>query len=252
MISARRSRLIARCSRPDVFRAVALMSAPFAGTAVAAIRHAGRASAGRVADPHAFSPISPSSRPRKHYQHYYGTREADDNMRNAAQGIHAFLRAYYHMKSADWPRNKPFKLAAFTRRRAGEDADLLHHGSRPRHGRDGGAGDAVGRRRSPRAAGCPTTSSPSTPASSRAPAFRAGCNGIAALTAASSPPSSRPFPAAPSTCPPASSPARATGASIRVPGALERMAGERLHAMARHASRRRRRALGAAGAAGGT
>jgi pimeloyl-ACP methyl ester carboxylesterase len=30
------------------------------------------------------------------------------------QGIHAFLRAYYHFKSADWKENKPFKLASST------------------------------------------------------------------------------------------------------------------------------------------
>src|SRR5262249_48401524 len=35
-------------------------------------------------------------------------------MNNAPQGIHAFLRAYYHCKSADRKENKPFKLASFT------------------------------------------------------------------------------------------------------------------------------------------
>jgi pimeloyl-ACP methyl ester carboxylesterase len=35
-------------------------------------------------------------------------------MRNAAQGLPAFLRAYYHMKSADWPANTPFRLAGWT------------------------------------------------------------------------------------------------------------------------------------------
>ncbi len=35
-------------------------------------------------------------------------------MRNAPQGIHAFLRAYYHHKSADWPGNKPHRLAAWS------------------------------------------------------------------------------------------------------------------------------------------
>jgi hypothetical protein len=39
----------------------------------------------------------------------------------APQGIHAFLRAYYHFKSADWKQNKPFKLASFT---AGELAKM--------------------------------------------------------------------------------------------------------------------------------
>ena len=28
------------------------------------------------------------------------------------QGVHNFLRAYYHMKSADWTANKPFPLAS--------------------------------------------------------------------------------------------------------------------------------------------
>ncbi len=31
-------------------------------------------------------------------------------MLHCAQGLHAFLRAYYHMKSADWPGNRPFEL----------------------------------------------------------------------------------------------------------------------------------------------
>jgi pimeloyl-ACP methyl ester carboxylesterase len=35
-------------------------------------------------------------------------------MRHCPQGIHAFLRAYYHHKSADWKANKPRKLVAWT------------------------------------------------------------------------------------------------------------------------------------------
>jgi pimeloyl-ACP methyl ester carboxylesterase len=35
-------------------------------------------------------------------------------MRNCPQGLNAFLRAYYHYKSADWKGNKPFRLAALT------------------------------------------------------------------------------------------------------------------------------------------
>ena len=31
-------------------------------------------------------------------------------MMGAAQGLHAFLRAYYHHKSADWAANQPFRL----------------------------------------------------------------------------------------------------------------------------------------------
>jgi pimeloyl-ACP methyl ester carboxylesterase len=52
--------------------------------------------------------------PRKHYLRYYMTAEANPNMSHAPQGIHAFLRAYYHMKSADWKQNRPFPLVART------------------------------------------------------------------------------------------------------------------------------------------
>jgi pimeloyl-ACP methyl ester carboxylesterase len=52
--------------------------------------------------------------PRKHYQTYYTTREANENMWKAPQGLQAFLRAYYHAKSADWPGNAPHPLSANT------------------------------------------------------------------------------------------------------------------------------------------
>ena len=35
-------------------------------------------------------------------------------MRNCSQGVHAFLRAYYHYKSADWKQNKPFPLESWS------------------------------------------------------------------------------------------------------------------------------------------
>jgi pimeloyl-ACP methyl ester carboxylesterase len=54
------------------------------------------------------------ARPRKHYQWYYATRPANDDMMHCRQGVHAFLRAYYHHKSADWTQNKPFRLAGWT------------------------------------------------------------------------------------------------------------------------------------------
>lgn len=90
--------------RPDVFRRVVLMSAPFSGppalnseTTVQVYPELGRL------DP-----------PRKHYQMYYSTREANADMLRCPQGIHDFLRAYFHMKSADWPGNLPFPLDGWT------------------------------------------------------------------------------------------------------------------------------------------
>jgi pimeloyl-ACP methyl ester carboxylesterase len=85
--------------RPDVFRSVVLMSAPFGGSPVG-----GRA--GSIHDDLA-------ALGRKHYQWYYSTREADDDMRRCPQGVHAFLRAYYHYKSADWSGNRPYPLTGW-------------------------------------------------------------------------------------------------------------------------------------------
>ena len=83
-----------------------------AGTAVQDGGCASRRTA-QYADP-IYDELAALRPPRKHYQRYYATREANDNMWHATQGIHAFLRAYYHMKSADWKQNKPAPLAART------------------------------------------------------------------------------------------------------------------------------------------
>ncbi len=99
--------------RPDIFQRLALMSAPFAG-------------------PPDISPQPPPARsihddlaalrrPRKHYQWYYSTPEANADMLRCPQGVHAFLRAYFHHKSADWKGNRPFRLAGWS---AGELARM--------------------------------------------------------------------------------------------------------------------------------
>src|SRR5436190_23305562 len=87
------------------------------GAPVGAVRHGAREPrqpCNRASSPdihHALAKLDPS---RKHYQWYYSTPEANAQMRHCRQGIHAFLRAYFHMKSADWSANKPFPLAAWT------------------------------------------------------------------------------------------------------------------------------------------
>ncbi len=102
-------------TRPDLFRAVALMSAPFDGPPAFPFATDGEADTSGTApqdDIHkALAALRP---PRKHYQWYYGDRSADDNMRRAPQGVAAFLRAYFHVKSADWAGNQPVPLAAWT------------------------------------------------------------------------------------------------------------------------------------------
>ena len=103
--------------RPDVFRSVVLMSAPFAGPPAlpfdTAANPAQQRAATGLADPGMNAALARLQPPRKHYQWYYSTREANDDMRNCAQGLHAFLRAYYHYKSADWKQNRPHPLKSW-------------------------------------------------------------------------------------------------------------------------------------------
>ncbi len=102
--------------RPDVFRSVVLMSAPFAGPPSLPFDTAKQpANAPAAPSPaQVLADLAALPRPRKHYQWYYSTRAANDNMRNCAQGLHAFLRAYYHCKSADWKDNRPRPLASWS------------------------------------------------------------------------------------------------------------------------------------------
>jgi pimeloyl-ACP methyl ester carboxylesterase len=102
--------------RPDVFRSVAMMSAPFAGPPALPFNTVNSDATKQAVEsgPNIDQQLAALPRPRKYYQRYYTTREADNNMRNCPQGLHAFFRAYYHYKSADWKQNKPHPLAART------------------------------------------------------------------------------------------------------------------------------------------
>jgi pimeloyl-ACP methyl ester carboxylesterase len=106
--------------RPDVFRSVALMSAPFGGPPALPFDTADTPVAPKQADP-VHRELAGLPRPRKHYQWYYSTREANADMHRAPQGVHDFLRAYYHHKSADWKENRPYPLKSWS---AGELAKL--------------------------------------------------------------------------------------------------------------------------------
>jgi pimeloyl-ACP methyl ester carboxylesterase len=91
--------------RPDIFQRCVLMSAPFAGPPAL-----GKANAAR----NIHADLAALERPRKHYQWYYSTRLANQDMWGAPQGVHDFLRAYFHQKSADWTQNRPCPLKAWT------------------------------------------------------------------------------------------------------------------------------------------
>ena len=90
-------------TRPDLFRRLVIMSAPFSGPP--AIGGSRFDVVGELAK------LEP---PRKHYQWYYSERTADSDMRECRQGLQKFLRAYYHVKSADWPGNLPHPLTSMS------------------------------------------------------------------------------------------------------------------------------------------
>jgi pimeloyl-ACP methyl ester carboxylesterase len=100
-----------------------LMSAPFAGPPELPFGTADKDAGGVRQQPGSsiHDDLAALDRPRKHYQWYYSTREADPDMRHCPQGVHAFLRAYYHHKSADWHGNTIYPLAGWN---SGELAKL--------------------------------------------------------------------------------------------------------------------------------
>jgi pimeloyl-ACP methyl ester carboxylesterase len=99
--------------RHDVFRSVVLMSAPFAGPPPLPFDTSDAPPRPKREDL-VHRELAALPRPRKHYQWYYSTREADADMHHAPQGVHDFLRAYYHHKSADWKANIPYPLKSWS------------------------------------------------------------------------------------------------------------------------------------------
>lgn len=104
-------------ARPDVFPAVVLMSAPFPGPPAFPFNTAeNEAPPVQVNNENqmlaaALAALDP---PRLHYQQYLSARRANDDMWHPPQGLHAFLRAFFYVKSADWPGNKPHPLQGRT------------------------------------------------------------------------------------------------------------------------------------------
>ncbi len=95
--------------RPDIFRSVVFMSAPFGGPPAQPPVQPYVA-----ADASIHEALARLKRPRKHYQWYYSTAQANQDMLGCRQGLQAFLRAYYHSKSADYALNQPHPLASWT------------------------------------------------------------------------------------------------------------------------------------------
>ena len=102
--------------RPDMFRSLVLMSSPFDGAPSLPFDTANGAPPPRkpMTDDELDAELAKLDPPRKYYRNYQRGPGANADMLHAPQGLHAFFRAYYHCKSADWPGNKPHRLKART------------------------------------------------------------------------------------------------------------------------------------------
>ena len=102
--------------RPDIFRSITIMSSPFEGAPSLPFDTANGAALPHPAetDDQLDAELAKLNPPRKYYQNYQRTRGANDDMLHAPQGLHAFFRAYYFYKSADYKGNNPHPLKART------------------------------------------------------------------------------------------------------------------------------------------
>jgi pimeloyl-ACP methyl ester carboxylesterase len=102
--------------RPDIFRSLTILSSPFEGAPALPFDTANGATLPPkgVSDDELDAELAKLNPPRKYYQNYQRTRGANDDMLHAPQGLHAFFRAYYFYKSADYKGNHPHPLKART------------------------------------------------------------------------------------------------------------------------------------------
>ncbi|KAK8219723.1 hypothetical protein M8818_000697 [Zalaria obscura] len=91
---------MAALMRPDMFRASIQMSHP----------HHAPPTPTEPPKPDIQAELAKLSPPRKHYKWYNSTPTAADDWTHPPQGLHAFLRGYFHLKSADWAANTPHPL----------------------------------------------------------------------------------------------------------------------------------------------
>jgi pimeloyl-ACP methyl ester carboxylesterase len=99
--------------RPDVFRSVVSISTPFLRSPALPLDSAAHPAAVET-EVDIDKALAALPRPRKHYATYCASREANDNLWHAPQGIHSLLREQFYFKSADWSGNDPHPLKSRT------------------------------------------------------------------------------------------------------------------------------------------
>lgn len=94
-------------ARPDYFRSLILMS-PFGGVPVLPLGADGNL----AVCPSQAQQLAGLNPPRKDSYAYFSTPGANNDMLHAKQGVSDLLRAYFFLKSADNPDNRPHRLAS--------------------------------------------------------------------------------------------------------------------------------------------
>lgn len=102
------SSAMAALMRPDMFQSTVQMSHPYHPPAEPQLGNTLPTSKGNIQDE--LAKLDP---PRKHYKWYNSTPEAASDWDNAPQGLEAFLRGYFHLKSADWVKNEPHPIPSW-------------------------------------------------------------------------------------------------------------------------------------------
>lgn len=100
--------------RPDLFKAVVMMSHPFQAPSLLPFNIAHGADHDSTPPMDIQAELAKLPEPRKHYKWYNSTSEAANDWVNPEQGLHTFLRGYLHVKSADWKKNTPHVLKSWT------------------------------------------------------------------------------------------------------------------------------------------
>lgn len=127
------ARTSAMCAlmRPDFFKSVVMMSHPFKEPAGLPFNTAHGKHGEPTKPPVDIQrELAMLPEPRKHYQWYNSTAIAAFQWSVPLQGLEAFLRGYFHVKSADWEYNDPRPLKGWT---ASELAKMPYYYIMPLH-----------------------------------------------------------------------------------------------------------------------
>ncbi|KAH7311421.1 Alpha/Beta hydrolase protein [Stachybotrys elegans] len=100
---------MAALMRPDMFQSTVQMSHPHHPPAKPQVGEA--PSVKRLDIQSELARLDP---PRKHYKWYSSASAAANDWDNPPQGLAAYLRGYFHIKSADWDRNDPRPLEGWS------------------------------------------------------------------------------------------------------------------------------------------